>query len=181
MIDAKTDFRFTTKTRMDPETGCIEWTANISGGYGRFSVGGKCLLAHRYLFETINGPIPPKLVVRHRCNNPKCVNPTHLTVGSNQDNADDRDAAGRTYCKLSDRDVTTIVGLLMLRKTQRAIAADYGITQAQVSHIRNGHSRSEAVGRELDKDLAARDLAPADTAHYPEVLSSWGLLGHPAQ
>lgn len=66
--------RFFNKTE-----GCWVWQGSLSGeGYGQFSLGGKCTLAHRYSYEIAKGNIPRGLVIDHLCRNPSCVNPSHL-------------------------------------------------------------------------------------------------------
>ena len=73
---------------------CWLWTARRNAkGYGQLcrSHDGKsrAFYAHRVMFEFFNGPIPSGLMVCHRCDNPPCVNPGHLWVGTNSDNIKD--------------------------------------------------------------------------------------------
>lgn len=79
--------------------GCWIWMGGKgSSGYGAFQVGGHgspTIGAHRYSYELHKGPIPNGLHVMHSCDNKLCVNPEHLSVGTHQDNMDDRDAKGR--------------------------------------------------------------------------------------
>ena len=79
-------------------TGCWEWkraTNNI--GYGMFRIKqGLMRTAHRVSYEIHKGMIPNGMVVCHTCDNPKCVNPDHLWVGTQKDNAQDMVAKGRT-------------------------------------------------------------------------------------
>ena len=64
------------------------------GGYGRND--SSLMKAHRLSWMLFFGPIPDGLCVCHECDNPKCVNPEHLFIGTKLDNAHDRDKKGRT-------------------------------------------------------------------------------------
>ena len=80
---------------------CWEWTGAMGGGvdgeYGAFSAGGRLLRAHRVAFELAGGTgaILPGFDVMHRCDNRKCVRPSHLRLGSRADNNRDCAAKGR--------------------------------------------------------------------------------------
>jgi DNA-binding MarR family transcriptional regulator/transcriptional regulator with XRE-family HTH domain len=76
---------------------CWEWTAGKAGvGYGRFRLGRKSLYAHRVMYEIKSGEkIPPGMVVMHTCDNPGCVSPEHLVLGTTAENMRDRDTKGR--------------------------------------------------------------------------------------
>jgi hypothetical protein len=81
---------------MTEGSGCWEWLGAITGGYGSFDH----RRAHRVSWEMHNGPIPVGegahgTCVLHRCDNPTCVNPAHLFLGTNRDNALDRERKGR--------------------------------------------------------------------------------------
>ena len=93
------------------ESGCWEWQGYIrKDGYGecdpRFlgledfgaerTNGQWRALVHRVFYTIHVGPIPDGLIVRHKCDNPPCVNPDHLELGTRTDNAQDRVERGRT-------------------------------------------------------------------------------------
>ena len=77
--------------------GCWLWTAGLNRGYGAFAVHRKDIGAHRYSWMLENGPIPDGLFVLHRCDNPPCVRPDHLFIGTQLDNMLDKMSKGRGY------------------------------------------------------------------------------------
>lgn len=86
---------------------CWVWTAGTfkyRNGYGQFRVrrGDPPAYAHRFAWELVNGPIPQGLHVLHRCDNPPCVNPAHLFLGTQIDNYRDMVSKGRSR-SISDK------------------------------------------------------------------------------
>jgi hypothetical protein len=78
------------------DNGCWVWNRYIGpGGYGQVAVLRKTSLAHRVMFQAHKGDIPNGLVVMHTCDNRLCVNPEHLSLGTQGDNVRDCVAKGR--------------------------------------------------------------------------------------
>lgn len=84
--------------KVDKSGECWEWLAHKTDcGYGRISIGGEMLSAHRVSWSIHFGPIPPGLCVCHKCDNKLCVNPSHLFLGTITDNNRDKSAKGRHH------------------------------------------------------------------------------------
>lgn len=85
---------------MPPDArGCREWRGRSrthpTRGYAQTMVSRKRYVAHRFVWETVIGPIPDGMMVLHRCDNPPCCNPDHLFLGTHLDNMADMRAKGR--------------------------------------------------------------------------------------
>lgn len=84
-------------SRVEKGPACWEWVGGRNAdGYGEVRADGRMQKAHRVSWALAHGPIPPGMHVCHTCDNPPCVNPEHLFLGTNRANMRDRQAKGRT-------------------------------------------------------------------------------------
>ena len=127
---------------------CWPWTAASStSGHGRFWRDGKLVVASRVAWELAHGPIPAGLFVLHRCDNPLCMNPDHLFLGTQQDNVADMVQKGRLkpysacgenhhHAKFTDADVRSIRSDYRAGGvSQRELARRYNASQGAISDI----------------------------------------------
>jgi hypothetical protein len=137
------------------ESGCWEFTGHINNrGYGLISKGGrsqKLMLCHRASYESFVGPIPEGKIVLHKCDNTKCFNPDHLSVGTQQDNMDDMASKGRRVslygtdspnAKLSSSQVAEIRSRYVPRVNTSELAKEFGVTRQYVWQLGKGMWRS---------------------------------------
>lgn len=126
---------------------CWLWTGIPDGhGYGQLKYGRnpqRNLKAHRISYEIHFGEITNGLSVLHRCDNPPCVNPAHLFLGTPSDNMQDASAKFRFPCgedshysKLTETDVRQIWSRCLAGDTLSTIAADFGVSVGAVYYIK---------------------------------------------
>ena len=142
--------RFDRHWVVNPNSGCWIWRSSLSsGGYGLFGVGSRTdkskrmARAHRVAWEIYRGPIPAGTDVLHRCDNPPCVNPEHLWLGSKRDNARDRVLKNRHGNQiLSSDDIEEIRHVS--GETNQSVADKYKVSEATIRDIRSGRTWSYA-------------------------------------
>lgn len=128
------------------DSGCTEWLGPTDwDGYGLVGHRRKTFRVHRLIYERHTGAaIPAGLVVRHVCDNPPCVNPEHLILGTAAENNHDRVLRGRSAdrrgekcptAKLTWADVHEIRRLLALGSSHTSIAPRFGVTRECISRI----------------------------------------------
>lgn len=119
---------------------CWEWAGTVmKNGYGYCHADNKLYRAHRVAYEVFVGPIPDGLVVRHRCNNRRCVRPEHLLVGTQQENLDDMKQAKRSAA--GSRNARAILTDAQVIEIRRAYAED-GATYKQLAARFGRHWRT---------------------------------------
>jgi hypothetical protein len=144
--------RFEAKCAPMNENGCILWIGTKNNkGYGMIGVekmaGRKHRMAyaHRIAWALVNGAIPAGKVILHSCDNPLCVNPKHLTIGTYKENTLDMVKKDRHYWrrplpwqKLNPTDVERIRDMRMARCTQQQIADWIGVSRPLISLVLSG-------------------------------------------
>ncbi len=155
-LDVET--RFWNKVRIGD--GCWEWTGAMNrSGYGTFRMrGSREQLVHRFCWIFERGPIPAGLCVLHRCDNRKCIRPSHLFLGTWADNAADKKAKGRCHdssgeanghAKLTKADVLAIRAAHANGETCRSIRERLEVSDTLVRKI---------VRRELWPNVEAKEI-----------------------
>lgn len=149
-----------------PIAGCLVWMrSGVPKGYGVMWYEGKQQYVHRLSWVANNGPIPDGIMVCHHCDNPACINPNHLFLGTAKQNSEDMVKKGRANggapsgdknpasinpeivqgikngnAKLTDEDVRDIRSLCEFGILQKDIAYVFGIRQCHVSRINKRQS-----------------------------------------
>lgn len=136
---------------VNAETGCWEWIASNSGyhrakPYGTLQREGH-RKAHRYMYAKHKGAIPSGMLVLHRCDNPSCVNPDHLWLGTQRDNIIDRNQKARDNtpkgsanpaAKLNERKVGWIKRSLEYGASCAELGREYGVSEVAIGFIKRG-------------------------------------------
>ncbi|MED1403823.1 HNH endonuclease [Bacillus mycoides] len=129
------------------EEGCFICTSHKTHGHGYFGFrrNQKRYLLHRFIYEEMFGEIPEGLVVRHKCDNKKCINPEHMELGTIADNV--RDAVERNLfptgekhylTTLTERKVIEIKRSIKQGETLTSLSREYGVCIQTIANIKNG-------------------------------------------
>lgn len=134
------------RSERDPVAGCLIWTAGTDwDGYGTLKVEGRSRRAHRIAYQAANGwPDITGVVIRHDCDTPPCIEPTHLRPGTTADNNADRQSRGRSddrrgercpTARLTWQQVASIRELLATGRTHASLGAEFGVSRRAISKI----------------------------------------------
>lgn len=171
---------FHRKYVINQTSNCWEWKKPNKQGYGRFYVNGTSTFAHRYAYEMYKGPIPDTYVVRHLCNNPSCVNPNHLDVGTTYENMQDkvlsnRQAKGKDHGRAVLTN-TQIIQIYQSSKSNYDLATQYNVTPQLISFIRSGknwkHLTKNLINGKILNRGANTKNSKLTEAHAIEILHS---------
>lgn len=118
---------------------CYGWNGSYDAyGYGRVSINGKWLKAHRVSYEINKGEIPKGLIICHTCNNRECTNPNHLYAGTQKNNNDDTIKSGRRKYKqfaIHVKDWNTVINMRSIGMSQSQIGMVFGVSQSAVGRL----------------------------------------------
>lgn len=148
--DVSTKDRLLAYSMPEPNSGCWLWLRQVSNfGYGMVSTHNGSKFAHRMSYEVFVGPIPEGMSVLHKCDQPACMNPDHLFLGTDADNIADMIKKGRgrlqTDPESSPRRKLNREQVLYIRsqagkKTQQQLAEELGVVHGHVGRIQRGVS-----------------------------------------
>jgi hypothetical protein len=141
--------RFWNKVDKRGEDDCWEWIGSKDrDGYGHIKIKNKMWVSSRFSYELHTGKIPSGMLICHSCDNPSCVNPKHLWLGTDKDNAIDRNKKGRIEyksgensprAKLTNKQANEIRNLYIPKKhgvtSSCSLAKKYKISQRQILDI----------------------------------------------
>ena len=117
--------RFLARVAKPEGEGCWEWKGGKDqAGYGHMVVDGKNVVAHRVAYTLFRGEIPGRLYVCHSCDNPTCVNPGHLWLGTSSDNQKDSIAKGRRPVAVAPKQASRAVRFPMTETRGEAIKTE---------------------------------------------------------
>lgn len=127
------------------ENGCLEWQGNMNKhGYGALTWGGRPAPVYRHAYEAVHGPIPKGLFVRHSCDNRKCIEISHLLIGTHQQNMNDMTSRGRqakgeknASAKLTE---DRVIAIRLDPRSHYSMALAEGVHKNVVAQIRRGKS-----------------------------------------
>jgi hypothetical protein len=155
-------------SKVDRSGACWLWTASTVGnGYGKLSVSGVRILAHRFAYLITYGVFPSELCVLHNCDTPACVNPKHLWLGTYADNVHDMMNKGRRVSNVprGEQHFFRQHPELMMRGEQHGRAL---LTNEQVREMRKHYTDGESI-----RILARRYSVSKSTVYHIVIGDTW--------
>lgn len=137
--------------KVDKSGDCWEWTAcKNNAGYGNFKIGGRVVNASRFVLSLEGVEAPDGMCVCHHCDNPGCVNPDHLFVGTYSDNMYDMHSKRRHHKepKALTKDQARVIRKVFQRTPgtgQSRLANYFGVSQTTISRVLRGKIWREAA------------------------------------
>lgn len=126
------------RSSRDPGTGCLEWLGPYcKDGYGRTKFRSKHYRCSRLAWELWKGPIPEGMMVCHRCDNPKCIEISHLFLGTQHANIHDAKSKKRHRSKLTRHQA---IEILRSAEPRQALAERFSVHVGTISEIRAGRT-----------------------------------------
>lgn len=168
--------RFWRKVNKLPGDGCWEWTGHrSSAGYGGMHADGIRKWTHRYSWEIHNGPIPSDMCVCHKCDNPACVRPDHLFLGTKKDNGLDMARKGRHgLAKLNPASALDIYTRWQNGEcTATELAKEYDVNTGTIFNIANGIVWAHATGAAKRKPTRTRSCR---TLRVGKGTTTWRVI-----
>lgn len=149
-------------SKVEKTEGCWQWTGATSRGYGRLSYQSETISAHRFSYRLHGGTLTKGMFVCHRCDNPLCMNPDHLFLGTSRDTSTCRGAAhwqnaspekrrtgARHHAsKLSPKKVREMRSLYANGETVKGIAKQYGVDARTTYAVLRGETWKHVLEKE---------------------------------
>ncbi|WP_083402245.1 HNH endonuclease [Bacillus sp. MUM 116] len=164
------------------DNGCFNCTSHKPNkdGYRQIQINHQLYIMHRFIYEECFGPIPPGMVVRHKCDNTHCINPAHLEIGTVADNNRDKVERGRCnpvkgedhgHAKLSHSDVYKIYKQAMKGEYLHQIAQEFNVDKSTIFKIKKGETWKHLRGMfEVLYDVEKERI---------RQLEKWNIQRHP--
>lgn len=146
--------RFWSKVKRTAPDECWIWTGRSNTkGYGELEAGRKRMKAHRISWEMKHGPIPENMFVCHRCDNPPCVNPGHLFIGTPAENA--RDMSLKNRGPGSKLTIPQVLEICKSTIPSKELAEKFNVAKGTIYNIRSGFARAAVTGIQRSRIRAA--------------------------